>query len=254
MTHNPLKKALRDGRPQLGCGLQHLRSPDVLRVLAAAGMHWSFVDAEHGSFGQEALQDVCRFAPRVGITPVVRVADINYGLVARALDCGARGIIFPRIEEPAVLEQAVSWTKFPPEGKRGFGLAPLNFDFELNAIPDMIEAANREILVVLQIESKRAVEARDELLSIPFIDAVLIGPADLSISLGVPGDFRNPSLMEAIEKIIGSCQAKGVIPGGHFRNEEIAGYWKQRGVLLLSCNNETTMLYERARAVTSYLA
>lgn len=253
MTKNPLKEALRAGRVQIGCGLQHLYSEDVLRVFAAAGMHWSFIDAEHGSLGQEALMSICRFAPRVGITPVVRVADITYGLVARALDCGAQGIIFPRIEDPAVLEQAVSWTKFPPEGKRGFGLAPLNFDYELNSVPEMMQVSNREGLVVLQIETKRALEARDELLSIPHIDAVLIGPMDLSISLGVAGDVHHPLMVDAIEKIIASCHAKGVIPGGHFRNEQVGAKWKERGVLLLSCNNETMMLYERARQVIEHL-
>lgn len=253
MTKNPLKQALREGRAQLGCGMQHLYSEDVLRVLAAAGMRWAFVDAEHGSFGQEALMSICRFAPRVGLTPVVRVADINYGLVARALDCGAQGIIFPRIEDPAVLEQAVSWTKFPPMGKRGFGLAPLNFDYELNSIPEMLETSNREGFVVLQIETKRALESREELLSIPHVDAVLIGPVDLSISLGVPGEFFHPLMVDAIEKIVASCQARGVIPGGHFRNEKIAAHWKERGVLLLSCNNETMMLYERARQVVEHV-
>lgn len=254
LTQNPLKTALRAGKVQIGCGIQHLRSQDVLRVLGAAGIQWGFVDAEHGSLGQEALQDICRYAPHAGITPVVRVADITYGLVARALDCGGQGIIFPRIEDPAVLETAVSWTKFPPAGKRGFGLAPINFDFELGSIPEMIEVANREGLVVLQIETKRALEARDELLSVPHIDAVLIGPADLSISLGVPGEFSHSSMSEAIEKIIESCHARGVIPGGHFRNEKLAAHWKQQGILLLSCNNETTMLYERARAVVESLA
>ncbi len=217
-------------------------------------MHWSFIDAEHGSLGQECSNEHLPFRAARRLTPVVRVADINYGLVARALDCSAQGIIFPRIEDPAVLEQAVSWTKFPPEGKRGFGLAPLNFDYQIDSIPEMMEVSNREGLVVLQIETKRALESRDELLSIPHVDAVLIGPVDLSISLGVPGEFFHPLMVDAIEKIIASCQAKGVIPGGHFRNEKIAAHWKERGILLLSCNNETMMLYERARQVVEHLA
>lgn len=253
MNGNPLKQALRAGEVRVGCGLQHLRSLEVLRILAGAGIQWGFIDAEHGSFGQEALLEICRFAPKVGMTPVVRVADITYGLVARALDCGAQGIIFPRIEDPAVLEQAVSWTKFPPEGKRGFGLAPLNFDYGVKSIPEMMAVANRDGLVVLQIETLRALEARDELLSVPHVDAVLIGPADLSISLGVAGEFSHPRMEQAIEQIIASCHARGVIPGGHFRNEQLASQWKRRGLLLLSCSNETSMLYDRARDIVAHL-
>src|SRR4051812_11814660 len=121
MKTNSVKQALRDGRVQLGCGFWQLRSPEIARVLAASGFHWAFLDMEHGGFGIETIQDICRVARLSGLSPIVRVPDIQYHLVSRALDCGGEGIIFPRIESPEVLEKAVSWTKFPPVGIRGFG-------------------------------------------------------------------------------------------------------------------------------------
>src|SRR5689334_9036069 len=188
MRINQVKRALADGQLQLGTGFGHLRSPEIPKLLAAAGFHWAFIDTEHGGFDLETVQDICRVASLVGLSPIVRVADMQYSLVARALDCGAEGIIFPRVESPELLERAVSWTKFPPVGIRGFGLTNMAVNYEPATIPQILEHMNENIMVVLQIETALAVERRDELLSVPGIDAVMVGPVDLSISLGVAGD------------------------------------------------------------------
>lgn len=247
MKQNTVKQALRDGRVQLGTGYQQLRSQDVIRALAAAGFDWAFIDTEHGGFGISEVQDLCRMAVKVGLSPIIRVPELLYSLVARALDCGGEGVIFPRVESPELLAQAVSWTKFPPEGQRGCGLTPLHIDFEPASIAQIMEHANRESLVVLQIETVRALEARDELLSVPHIDAVMVGPVDLSISLGVPGEFEHPRMLDAVEKIFASCVAHGVAPGAQARNAALAKRWKDMGALFLGCSSEIQMLYEKAR-------
>ena len=253
MRINHVKEAMRAGKVQLGCGFAQFRSPDVARILALAGFNWTFIDTEHGGFDLETVQDICRVAVPAGLSPIVRVADLQYSLVARALDVGAQGIIFPRVESPEELAKAVSWTKFPPVGIRGFGLTPLHVDFEKVTIAEIAEHMNRELLIVLQIETALAVERRDELLSVPGVDAVMVGPVDLSISLGVPGDFFHPKMVEAMEQIRDSCIAHGVFPGTQTRNVELAKFWRDRGMLFLGCNSETGMLYERACAVTSAL-
>lgn len=247
MKTNTVKQGLREGRMQLGTAYQQLRSQDVVRALAAAGFDWAFIDTEHGGFGIGEVQDLCRMAVKVGLSPVIRVPELHYGLVARALDCGGEGVIFPRVESPELLAQAVSWTKFPPEGQRGCGLTPLHIDFEAASIAQIMEHANRESLVVLQIETVRALEARDELLSVPHVDAVMVGPVDLSISLGVPGEFEHPKMLDAVEKIFDSCQAHGVAPGAQARNAALAKRWKEMGALFLGCSSEIQMLYEKAR-------
>src|ERR1700724_1462547 len=177
MQANSVKQALKEGRLQLGCGFWQLRSPEIARILAAAGFQWAFIDTEHGGFDLETVQDICRVSNLIGFVPVVRVADLQYPLVSRALDCGAQGIIFPRVESPELLEKAVSWTKFPPAGIRGYGLGPTQKDFEPLNFNQVIEHVNANTLVVFQIETKRAVDAREELLAVPGIDAVMIGPA-----------------------------------------------------------------------------
>jgi 2-dehydro-3-deoxyglucarate aldolase/4-hydroxy-2-oxoheptanedioate aldolase len=94
---------------------------------------------------------------------------------------------------------------------------------------------------------------RDELLSVPGIDAVMVGPADLSISLGVPGDFQHPKMVAAMEAVRDSCLAKGIAPGTQTRSIALAKFWKERGMLFLGCSNESTMLFDRATEVVSQL-
>jgi len=250
---NLVKQALAAGQVQYGTNFGQFRSQDVLKILAQAGFHWAFIDAEHGGFDLETIQDLCRIAPSVNFTPIVRVADLQYSLIARSLDVGAQGIIFPRVEDVALLERAVSWARFPPAGQRGFGLGAFHFDHETLTMPQMIQHVNDNTLVVLQIETKRALEMREELLAVPGIDAVMIGPADLSISLGVPGEFQHPKVVEAMEAIRDTCLKRGIAPGTQTRTLSLAKFWRERGMRFLGCSSDTGMLFERAKELIGAL-
>ena len=246
MRINRVKQALRNGQVQLGCSCFQLRSVDAVRALAAAGLDWVFLDAEHGPFDFETLQDLARAAAGAGLCPIVRVADLQYPLIARALDCGAQGVLLPRVESPELLASAVSWTRFPPMGTRGFGLGPPHLEYEAISIPDAIAQINANVLVVLQIETKAAVERLDDLLAVPNIDAVLIGPGDLSIALGVPGDFAHPTFVATIERIRDRCERAGVAPGIHMRTLDLGRQWIDRGFRLFSCNSDIGFLLDKA--------
>jgi 2-keto-3-deoxy-L-rhamnonate aldolase RhmA len=253
MRINTVKQARKEGKAQFGCNTSMLRSPEVPRILAAAGLHWSYLDSEHGGFDLETLQDLIRAANEAGLCPIVRVADLQYPLVARALDCGAQGVLFPRVESPELLEKAISWTRFPPEGVRGYGLQPTHVGYEAVGMPDIIAHSNANTMVALQIETKTAIERIDELLSVPKIDAVMIGPADLSISLGVAGQFEHPTLVAAIEKIRDACIRHGIAPGIHMRSLKLVQYWRDHGMLFLSCNSEIGFMLEKATETVAAL-
>jgi 2-dehydro-3-deoxyglucarate aldolase/4-hydroxy-2-oxoheptanedioate aldolase len=250
---NTVKQALRDGKVQLGCSCFQLRSPDAVRALAAAGLDWVFFDAEHGPFGYETLQDLMRVATGAGLCPIVRVVDLEYGLIARALDCGAMGVLLPRVESPELLAKAVTWTRFPPLGVRGFGLAAPQLGYEPVSIAEAIAHVNANILVVLQIETRTALERIDELLAVEHIDAVLIGPGDLSISLGVPGQFDHPEFVAAVETIRERCERAGIAPGMHMRSLELAKKWRGRGLRLFSCNSDIGFLLDKASETVAML-
>ena len=253
MRENTVRQALKAGKVQIGLNFGQLRSAEIPRLLAAAGFHWAFIDGEHGNFDLETINDICRVSSMAGLCPVVRVADIQYSLVARALDSGAQGIIFPRMENPKLLETALSWTRFPPSGTRGYGLMAPQVDYETHTFTEVIEHVNANTLTVLQIESRRGVEARDEILAVPGIDAVMIGPADLSISMGVPGDFQHPTMVDAMEKIRETCDKYGIAPGTQTRTVALAKFWKERGMRFLGCGSEIGFLFDKAKETAQAL-
>ena len=210
MRVNLTRERLASGETVYGCGLQVYRAPEIVRCFATAGFDYVFIDQEHGSFNLETVHDMITASKTAGITPIVRVGELQYTLCARLLDQGAQGIILPRVDEPKQLEEALSWFRFPPMGKRGFGINPTMIEYQMRGMPDIIEHQNRETLAVAQIETLRAVEACDELLSLPGLDVIMIGPADLSIALGMPGQFDNPVFIATIEKVIDACNRHGV--------------------------------------------
>ena len=253
MRKNLVKQALAEGKVQLGAGFGQLRSVEIARILAVAGFNWAFLDTEHGGFDLETVQDICRVSAMVGLCPLVRVAALEYSLVTRALDAGAQGVIFPRVESPELLEKAISWTKFPPAGVRGYGLTAMQVDYEAASFPEIIAHMNANTMVVLQIETRRALEMREELLGVHGVDAVMVGPADFSISLGVPGEFQHPRMVEAMEAVRDTCIRRGVAPGAQTRNPALARFWKERGMRFLGCSNDHAMLYERAVELVAQL-
>ena len=246
MNTNHVKKALKEGKLQLGCSFAQLRSPAVATILGKAGLDWCYMDCEHGPFDLETLQDLCRASIAAGMAPIVRIADVQYNLVARSLDCGAMGVLLPRMESAEVLAKAASWAFFPPKGIRGYGFTQHNMDYEPVTIPQIIQHTNDNTMVVFQIETQAGLDARDELLAVPGIDAVMVGPADLSISLGIPGQFENPKLIDAIDKIIESCNKHGVAPGLHMRPLHLAKFWRDRGMRFLSTGGDALFLYDKA--------
>src|SRR2546427_13034637 len=153
MRTNLVKQNLHAGKLQLGTGFGQFGWPEIPILRAAAGFQWAFLDTEHGGFDLETVQDICRVSVMAGLCPIVRVGDLQYSLVARALDCGAQGIIFPRVESPELLERAISWIKFPPAGVRGYGLTAVQVDYEPLKFSEIIEHMNVNSMVGLQIET-----------------------------------------------------------------------------------------------------
>ena len=136
MRTNTTRERLAKGEVVYGCGLQVYRAPEIPRAFAAAGFDYVFIDMEHGSYNLETAHDMIIACKLAGITPIVRVGEVQYTLCARLLDQGAQGIILPRVEDPKILEEALSWMRFPPLGKRGYGINPTMLDYEARSIAE----------------------------------------------------------------------------------------------------------------------
>jgi 2-keto-3-deoxy-L-rhamnonate aldolase RhmA len=255
MRANHTLNLLRKGETAFGCAIQAYRSPEIVRVFGAAGFDYTFIDMEHGGFDFETVQDMIGAAARCGITPVVRVGELLYSLVSRLLDVGAQGIVLPRVEDPALLAEALSWMKYPPTGKRGYGILPAYIDYEARSMKEVIAHLNANTMAVVQFETALALERADELLSAPGMDVAMVGPADLSISLGVPGELEHPTMLAAIGRLIEQANRHGVVPGIQTRTIEQARFWAERGMRFIGAGGEHGLLMAKAReAVTTLRA
>jgi 2-keto-3-deoxy-L-rhamnonate aldolase RhmA len=253
MRVNKTRERLSRGETVFGCGLQCYRSAEIPRAFAAAGFDYVFIDMEHGSYDLETVQDMIASANGAGITPIVRVSEVLYSLVARLLDSGAQGIILPRVEDPRILEEAVSWMRFPPVGKRGYGVNVTMIDYEGRSFAEIIEHQNRNTLAVCQFETKLAMERADELLSVKGLDIVMVGPADLSIALGIPGEFDNPLLVSTVDRLIEKCNRYGVAPGIQTRSVAMSKFWAERGMRFVGAGAEHALLLEKAKEAVTQL-
>jgi 2-dehydro-3-deoxyglucarate aldolase/4-hydroxy-2-oxoheptanedioate aldolase len=253
MRVNHTRERLAKGETVFGCGLQAYRSPEIVRTFAAAGFDYVFIDMEHGTFDLETVHDMIRAALDSGITPIVRVGELLYSLVARLLDAGAQGIILPRVEDPRLLEEALSWMRFPPAGKRGYGVNATMVGYEPRTFPEIIEHQNANTLSVVQFETVTAMERADELLAVRGMNIAMVGPADLSISLGIPGQFDNPLLISTVERLIQKCVRHDVVPGIQTRGASMAKAWAERGMRFVGASADHGLLLEKAKETVGLL-
>lgn len=212
-TAREIRAMMREGKATVGTWLQ-FPSANVAEVMGASGYDWVAVDMEHGAFTRAVLPDVFRAIERGGSTPFARIAQAELRPIKDALDSGAQGLIFPMIESREQLDRAISLSLYPDAGgSRGVGYSRANMygrDFDAYR-----ENAAKDVLLVAQIEHIRAVSQLDGILSHPRLDAIMVGPYDLSGSMGLTGQFDHPDFVAVMDRINESCQRHGMAMGNH---------------------------------------
>ena len=246
MKPNAVRQRLRQGQAVYGTMIQDQRSPTVAQILAQVGYDFLFIDMEHGPFNLETVADLVRVIRLAGATPFLRVPDGDYHWIARALDLGAQGLMIPRVETRAQVEHIVESALYPPLGARGCSVDKGHNDFLTQEAWSFTEEANRENLIILQIERERAVEDIDDLLSVPGVGAALIGPNDLTLSLGVRSDDMLASLEEPIQHVLDACLERDIPCGIHIGNLDWLVEWRRRGMQLLCYSSDVKFLRQAA--------
>ena len=213
MLAKKIKDKLKKGQPSIGTWMS-MAHPSIAEILSMAGYDWVVIETEHTAIDSSEVLRLIMAIEQRGVIPLVRLASVDPVQAKAALDSGAAGVIVPMVNTKAEAELAVAMTKYPPLGKRGVGLARAqgygqNFD-------SYVKHANDTSLVIVQIEHIDAVNNIEEILSVPGIDGTFIGPYDLSMSLGVPGQLSHPAVVAAKEKVLNAVLKKGLAAGIHF--------------------------------------
>jgi 2-keto-3-deoxy-L-rhamnonate aldolase RhmA len=251
MRENLVRAKLKRGEPVYGTMMTEFNHTGIPLLLADAGFDFFFLDMEHGTYDLPMAANIIRVARLANIAPIVRVPDGMYHLIATVLDAGAMGIMIPRVKSRDVVERSVAAMRYPPQGERGMFHGKGNSDFQTPPVWDYAKFANENLLCVVQIENREAVEHVDSLLSVPGVDAALIGPFDLAMSLGImPNDATSQSVME---KVIDAAKRHNVACGIHLGDPASVKAWQARGMQMLSCSTDIEMLRASFRNVASAL-
>jgi 2-dehydro-3-deoxyglucarate aldolase len=223
MTIHDIRARLAADQPTVGTWLQ-LPSADVAELMARAGYDWVAVDMEHGSFGRTGLPDIFRAIECGGAVPFARLGEASKTQIKASLEAGAQGLIFPMIENRAQLDCAIDWASYPGQDSwrsagelaaeyRGVGYC------RANVFGKHFEEYRRElapeIFLVAQIEHIRALANLESILSHPRLDAIMVGPYDLSGSMGLTGCFDHPDFVRIMEEIAHMCHSCGARMGLH---------------------------------------
>jgi len=245
---NTCKRKLQSGANVVGTFVIEIRQPAVMQFLANAGFDFVLIDNEHGAFSIETIADLSRSAVLLGLTPIVRIPEINHANICQTLDVGAQGLMVPQITSADQVRWVVENMHYPPKGSRGNAMERGLTQFLSGSVPQGLEDIQREMMLVIQVETFEAIDAIDEIVSLPGVDAALIGPNDLSIALGVPGEVDHPSVQQAIQKTIQACLRAGVAPAIHMPRLELAAYWAGQGMRMISTGSEAAFMVRAGKA------
>lgn len=209
---NKLRRAIEENGNAVGTFLG-VSTPSIVEILGYTGLDFVVIDTEHGPYDTMPVSDLIRASQSRGMAPVVRVADVTHKEIQRAVDNGAEGIIIPCLRSMDDFRKAVELCKFPPLGSRGFikarGSGFGNEEWAEGTLEEYMHNSNEKVLLLPQCETREALENIEAIVNIEGIDGIFIGPFDLSISMGIPGQFDAPQFRRAVSRVLNTCKEAG---------------------------------------------
>jgi len=242
-----VRRRLAAGEVVLGTMVTEFATPAVARLTAAAGAEFTLFDLEHTGYGIDRMRTVLAAARAADTVPFLRVPDAAYDLVARGLDLGALGVMVPAVESAEEARLVAGAARFPPAGKRGFGLL-MRDEWEPEGVPATIAKANAETMVLVQIETVDGLRAVDEIAAVDGIDVLWIGHFDLTASLGIPGDFASVRYREAVDRVLAAGAATGKPVGMVCGSPEEGAALVARGFRILAYSIDIVVYEDAVRA------
>jgi 2-keto-3-deoxy-L-rhamnonate aldolase RhmA len=248
MNGAELRAKMQAGERVYGTMTSLVRNPRWAGVYGRLGFDYVIVDTEHSPTGRSETADLANAFLGAGVCPVIRVKDSEPHATVMALDAGFHGVLVPYCEEPDEVRAVVSAARLRPLKGRLHERARDLGEFPSPAAQQYLTERNQNVVVIIGIESVPAIENLERILDVGAIDAIFIGPNDLSISLGVPDEYQNPRFLEAAEHIIATAQKRGVPAGGHWQTPEQVHYFMDRGSRWILFSSDMRALTEGYRA------
>lgn len=210
---NPVKQRMAAGDVALGLNVRLSRSPDIARIAKATGHDFLFIDTQHSIFDLETIAHVAHTALAIGVAPVVRVRGIDDPDVSLLLDNGVTGIVYPDVESAAQAHRAVEVCKFAPLGRRSVAGGYPHFDYRGVPLSESVPALNATCLLVCMIETEAGLAHVEEIAAVDGVDVIHVGSNDLLAAMGKPGQFDDPAIVAAQDRVIAAARAHGKFAG-----------------------------------------
>ncbi|REJ73333.1 MAG: aldolase [Planctomycetota bacterium] len=237
MQPNPVKAAVNNGGVSIGTFLFEFNTPGIVRIVAEAGADFVLCDMEHSGWSFETIRRLTASAPET-IVPIVRVPAGDYNFVARALDMGARGVMVPMVGSAEHARRIVNAAKYPPLGRRGCAFTMPHDGYTGGSMQEKIESANRETLIIVQIETREGLEQVDKIAAVEGVDVLWIGQTDLTASLGIAGQFDSPEFFKAVDAVAAACERHGKTAGYMPLSHDETKDFRDRGFRMLACGGD----------------
>jgi len=228
-------KKLREGNRIVGTMVRIVRNPAIAQIAYHAGLDFIMFDLEHGSHSIETISDIAKVARSIGLSIFARVPELAKGYVSRLMDVGIEGVMVPMVSTPEEAQQLVKWSRYDPIGKRGLcnNGELTNFASMGSDALKFMKCQNELTLAIAQIETAEAIKNIDAIAAVAGIDVLLIGPNDLAISLGVPGDIMGEVNQTAIGKVADAAEKHKKIFAIH-GNDDLLEKWNSRIQMVMS--------------------
>lgn len=238
-----IKSRLDSGKQVNIFSIGAIPSPKLIDLVAlVGGYHGIWIDEEHAGLSLTQIELLTLACRSVGLDSYVRLAPLNYAAVMRPMEAGAGGIMAAQIRSAEEARQIVRWAKFPPLGERGLNASNFEGEYATRPLARHVETCNRDRWLSMQIETLEALHEIDQIAALPGVDHLFVGPADLSLALGVPGEFMHPKCLEALRQVSRACEVSGKTWGILVRGTDHAAACRDLGCQLFAYGNDLSAI------------
>ena len=251
---NHTKRRLAAGELALGMGARQARTVDIATIAKTCGFDWLFIDMEHSSMDVDLASQLAMAALGAGITPLVRVPGHEHYHASRLLDNGAQGVVAPHVDTVEEAQRIARACRYPPLGHRSIAGAQPQLGFRAVPVGEATRLVNDLTLVVVMLETPRAIANADAIAQVPGVDVLLIGTNDLCAEMGIPGQFTEPRVEDAYRKVIAACARHGKHPGmGGVYEPKLMEQYIQMGMRMILSGSDLSFMMAGARARSEFL-
>ncbi len=242
MRDNPVKRRLSEGGRAFGTMVFEFASPGLPAILQAAGADYALYDMEHSGISLAEMKQQLAAARGLGLVAIVRPPAKEYHYVSRLLDLGAMGLMLPMVESAAEAREIVSWTRYPPAGRRGAMFGGAHDDYAGGDIAEKIETAHARTLLLAMVETEAGVQQVEEIAAVEGIDGLHLGQFDLSLSLGIAGETGHPRIAAAIERMLAAARKHGKFAACMAPTLPQAEAWMAQGFRMISYSYDVGLI------------